>query len=109
MNGPETTNEYPVITRSVLSVDGYERLELSKYDQEATTIDVVSGSHDSDLNPPLFKDNSLVSTDIQTMSPWTSIILPNPSKPERVPYFKVVGEENIDLAERLNFTVTAKD
>ena len=87
-----TLGDEPIITRSVRSIDGYERLELSNYEQDATTIDLVSGSHKSDLKPPLFKDDSLVDSLIQLMTPLTNILLLDPSDPKRVPYFKVVGD-----------------
>ena len=99
----------PIITRSVRSIDGYERLELSYFNQDATTIDLVSGSHSSDLNPPLFKDDSLVDNLIQQMTPQTNILMLDPNNPERVPYFKVVGDESMNLTSRLNITVTDND
>ena len=99
-------DQYPVITRSVLSIDGHTRLELSYYDQNATTIDLVGGNFTSQLQPPRFKDDSQVSTLIQTMTPKTDILLLDPSYPERVPYLKMVGNEERNLTELLNITIS---
>ena len=100
---PNLAEDYLYITRQFVNIDGYERLYIYDYPQEATTIDLETGGFSDNYLAPLFSDDIYSGFNIVLPSQGTSQIFVKIIDHENEPYGNFIGFEyntiDVSMAE----------